>query len=408
MYKKTIGANIGNILEWYDYILYGYLAPIFAMQFFPAKNHYTALFAAFATFAVGYLSRPLGGIVFGHIGDRYSRALAIKITFPIMMCCTLLLGLMPTYQHIGIWAPILLTVLRLLQGFSAGGQSTGTYVYISEHSPAGKRGLHVGIAWSTLTLGILLGSLVCLAAFNWAPKSHYILAWRIPYLLSIIFAIVWWFYRKAIIDNDVIETKQQAHLPIYTLLTQYWRPLLQSIVITSFPSIAYYMLLIFGVTFLNLHGHLSLVESMSITAVGMALGIILVPFIGLCSDKIGRKPIMLFGAFCMLILSWPIFHMLTWGYYWVSLIGIMLLMVCKDLYAGPGITKATELFPKRIRFTGFAMAWNIANGVFGGTVPLISLWLIHHFKSPIAPSYYLLGFSALAFFVTLGLKQSKG
>jgi MHS family proline/betaine transporter-like MFS transporter len=402
--RKFIAANVGNILEWYDYILYGYLAPLFASSFFPARDHYAALLAAFASFAAGYITRPLGGIFFGYLGDIYGRGFAIRLCFPLMIFCTLLLGLMPTYQHIGLAAPVLITLIRLLQGFSTGGQSTGTYVYLSEEARVGQRGLQVGIGWSSLTLGILLGSLVCLAVFLWVPKNHAMLAWRIPYLLSVVFAIVWLPFRRYMQINQP-EKQERVCFPLTTLFTQHFPTLIRAIIITSFPSVAYYTLLIFGITFLSSNGKLSLVQSMGITCIGLSLGIIITPFIGHATEKTGRKLMMLIGASGMLLLTLPFFHILLWGDYWLSLLCVMLLMVCKDLYAAPGITLVTEIFPKEVRYTGFALAWNIANGFFGGTAPLIALVLIHYFHNPIAPSYYLLLFSVLGLLAIINYKK---
>lgn len=397
MQRKILAANIGNIVEWYDYILYGYLAPVFAQQFFPVKDHYAAMLAAFATFAAGYITRPLGGIFFGHIGDTHGRGYAIRITFPLIIVCTLLLGLMPTYSEIGILAPILITIIRLIQGFSAGGQSTGTYVYLLEQANQKQRGYFVGLGWSSLTLGILLGSIVCLLVFLIFPKPYSIWVWRIPFLLSALFALLWLPLRKAI-TNDIVKSQVKRAFPLLNLFRHCSVMLLRAIIITAFPSIAYYMLLIFGITFLNQHGQLSYVASMSITCVGLTLGIVLTPFIGKLTDHIGRRKLMFVGAVGMLVLAVPFFHVLLWGQYWLSLACIMILMLCKDLYAAPGITLINECFPPEIRYSGFALAWNIANGMFGGTVPLISVWLIHNTGSPISPSYYLLLFSLLALF----------
>lgn len=404
-HKRFIAANIGNMLEWYDFILYGYLAPVFASVFFPAKSHYASLLMAFASFAAGYVTRPLGGLVFGHLGDKYGRGFAIRRAMPLMIVGTLLLAVMPTYQQIGIWAPIGLTIIRLLQGFSAGGQSTGTYVYLAEQAPVAKRGLQIGFGWSSLTLGILLGSLVCLAVFVWVPSTKHMLAWRLPYLFSVVFAIAWLIFYKAIDHQKPSKKVIGAHLPVHELLQYHFLTLLRAIVITALPSVSYYIFLIFGITFLSVHGDLSVVAAMSITCIALTLGIIITPFVGLWTDRIGRRRVMLIGAIGMLLLTLPFFHVLLWGHYGLSLLCIMLLMLCKDLYAAPGIALITETFPKHIRFTGFALAWNIANGVFGGTAPLVALFFIHTFKSPIAPSYYLLFFSVLGILVLITRKK---
>lgn len=401
MNKKIIAANIGNIIEWYDYILYGYLAPIMAYAFFPVKSHYAQLLAAFATFAAGYITRPLGGLVLAHVGDKYKRSTIIRSTVPIMIFMALLLGLMPTYQQAGIYAPIALTLIRLIQGFVTGGQSTATYVYVMENAPAKNRNRAVASAWSGLTAGILLGSLMCLLLFTINPNNKMIM-WRIAYLSSIVFAIVWFFVYK---NLDYDKKTNTTIFPLQLLLTQHRGTLMRAIIYTALPSITYYMLLIFGVTFLNQHGNLSLHAAMTITCAGLFLGIVVTPIVGFAADIVGRQTLMLFGCIGLLCLSYPIFHLLLEGNFWLSLLMIMLLMFFKDCFAAPGISTILHELPYACRFTGFSLAWNIANGIFGGTVPLISIWLIHHLQNPIAPCFYLLVFCAIALTALLSTRR---
>lgn len=393
--RVAIPGLIGNVLEWYDFALYGYFAPVIAKLFFPTDDQFISLLTTFAVFAVGFIMRPLGAIIFGHFGDRYGRKKALAAAVLLMAIPTTLMGLLPSYASIGIAASLLLTFFRLLQGLAVGGEFTGSIVYILEHAPANRRGFYGSLAMSSAFVGLLLGSgIAALVGMLVGGSELETWAWRIPFVISIILGVVGLYLRYQMPETPVfVRLKQRARqtkFPVISAVKSYWRVILKAIGLVMLPSLGFYLSFVYLPTYLNVYHHVSLVTSLPINTLTMAVIIIASPVFGFISDNIGRWRVLLIGGFGFLIFSVPLFLLLQSP----TILKITLaqlgfgLLVAIAYSAVPAIL--VELFSANVRYTAMSLPYNLANAIFGGTAPLMATSLIYSSDSLLAPGFYLM------------------
>jgi metabolite-proton symporter len=380
--KVALASFIGTTIEWYDYFLFGTAAAlVFNQLFFPNVDPLIGTLAAFATFAVGFVARPLGGAIFGHYGDRIGRKAMLVLTLLIMGIATFLIGLLPTYETIGIWAPILLVVLRLLQGFGVGGEWGGAVLMAVEHSPGGRRGFYGSWPQMGVPAGLLLSTGV-FAIFSSLPNEQFLAwGWRVPFLLSILLVAVGLYIRLAILETpafrQVQETQTEARMPIMDVLRTNLKGVLLVIGMRIAENGSFFIFSVFVLSYAT--EQLGLARSLVLAGVMIAATIQLfaVPVWGALSDKIGRRPVYLFGAAFTLLFAFPSFWLInTQATILVWLAIVLALAVGHAAMYGPQAAFLPELFGTRVRYSGIAFSRELASVVAGALSPFIATALL--------------------------------
>ncbi len=400
MKKILISGMIGNGLEWYDYALYGQVAWLLAQLFFPAGDEAAQLLAAFGVFAAGFVVRPLGAAFFGWLGDKYGRKPAMVVAILMMAIPTGMIGLLPTYAEIGVFAPILLTLIRVAQGISLGGEFSGSITYIVEHAPPHRRGLAGAASLVSLMLGFILGIIVVRCCMSYLGQEAFEQwGWRIPFLVGIFIGFIGFYIRHYCDESPVYEEAKQndalAKAPIRQAFKQYPWQMLQGFGAYISVTMPFYLTTIFFITFMKKHLGVEADDALKITLYNMVAMLITIPISAYFSDKIGRKPIMICAAIGMMLYAYPLFASLEYGIAPLKL-GLAQFGFCLILgvYMGPVAAMLVELFPTSVRFSGMAIAYNLAAAIFGGTAPLICEWLIGASGGNVAIAYYVMACNA--------------
>lgn len=389
---------IGNIMEWYDFALYGFFAPVISQLFFPSDNHLTALVATFGIFAVGFTMRPLGGVLFGWIGDRRGRASVLRLSIITMGLATFLLGALPTSNDIGIWAAVLLVGVRLMQGLSVGGEFSGSVTYMVETAAPRQRGF-IG-SWANFgsMAGTLAGSGLA-ALFSTVLPSDAVNSWgwRIPFLLGGLFAAFAYYYVRDLDAAPHIQHHEKQHKqesPLHEALTRNRRETLLAVIFASGYGICFYIPLVYLPTYAHEVGQIHSSVALQINALGLALSMPLIPLAGWLSDHVLRRRTFLLIAFLLMALS-------GWSLVGLSadtvtnlILGQLALAALIALPLGAAPAMFVELFPVNDRLTGYSLAYNLGLGIAGGTAPMIATWLISRTGYQGAPGLYL-AFAAL-------------
>ena len=382
MRRVVISGMIGNGLEWYDYALYGLLTPVIAKLFFPTGDPVISLIATFGVFAAGFAMRPVGAILFGYIGDKYGRRVSLVLSILMMAIPTACIGFLPTYQMIGIAAPILLTFIRLLQGLSLGGAFSGSIAFIVEHAPDKHRGSAGATTLFSMVLGILAGSgISALLAYVLTPAQFELFGWRIPFIIGVAAGIVGFYIRHHVDESPkYLQAKEDGALssrPLRDIFAHHKSMIMQAIGIYMLVTAPFYILAVFMVTFTEKMLHHPKSEALFINTINMVILLICIPIFAPLSDKIGRKPLLMLTAVLFLVLIGPIFWLMCQPTPHAALYGQMCFAVLVGMYIGPVPAMLVESFPTSVRYTGMAVSYNICAAVFGGTAPLVSTWLIH-------------------------------
>lgn len=413
--RAASASFMGNFVEWFDYAAYGYLATVIALTFFPQTDKATGLLATFAVFALSFIVRPLGGLVWGHFGDKYGRRSALSWSILIMSVSTFCIGILPTYNHIGLWASALLFLIRLFQGFSASGEYAGASAFLAEYAPEGKRGLYTSIVPASTAAGLLFGAVFVAGLHSWmSVEDLHSWGWRLPFLLAAPFGLVGRYIRMSLQDTPKflemekrLEAKECAtHAPVRELLTLHRRSVITGIGVTCLNAVAFYLLLSYMPTYLSTGMGMSESDSFMASTVSLATYIGLIFLMGKLSDLFGRKTMLLTASVLFLALTWPLFGMLNNQ----PLVVILMIQIAFGaiLAMNDGTLPCflAEIFPTRVRFSGFVFSFNIANAVFGGTAPFIATWLIQLTGNKMAPAWYLLAAAAVALIAMLASRET--
>lgn len=393
--KLIIPGILGSILEWYDFALYGFLAPILAQLFFPSNSKFLSLLATFGVFAAGFFMRPLGSVIFGHFGDKFGRKKTLASSILLMAIPTTVIGLLPTHAQIGIFAGILLTTCRLLQGFAMSGDLSGSIVYVTEHSPHHYRGFWGSWLVSGCFMGLLLASSISALIGNFLTTQAFnSWGWRIPFLMGALLAIVGFYLRSRMPETAAfLKIKQDNHLtsnPIRSSFKTALKPMSIILGLNFLPATVFYLAFVYLPSYLTTYLHLSLAASLHINSISMLLMIICTPFIGLLSDKVGRKMIFALGAVGFLIFSYPLFRILQQGTFNTALFVQLCFALLTSLVYAPIPAAFAELLPTNLRYTGTSFPHNLGSAIYGGTTPLLMTLLIAKTNNTLSPSFYLI------------------
>lgn len=397
--RSLAAGMVGNVLEWYDFGLYGYLAPLIGAHFFPSHDAIASLIGAYAGFAMGFAMRPIGGVLFGHIGDRIGRREAMVISVLLMGIATTLIGVLPTYGQVGIWAPVLLVVVRLFQGLSVGGEFTGSVSYLIETAPR----RHRGLAGSFSNIGSEGGFLLAagLAAATVIALQHdpaYSWIWRIPFLCGGVLAAISYWLRRQLPRSGFEPERRAQHqeLPLKSAFKEAPRILALAVAFTWGYGIVYYLTLVFLPTFASKFGHLDAGEALSVNAVAQAVTLVLIPLSGWATDRFIRRRSMLILSFALFLVSAVgTFELAGKGDLFEFMIAQTALIIFLCIVLGTAPAFLAELFPSHFRVSAYSLSYNIGLGYGGGTAPLIATALIGAWGTVAAPAYLMLG-AALA------------
>lgn len=378
--KVVISGMLGNGLEWYDYALYGILAPIFSNLFFPSGDPSMSLIKTYLVFAVGFVFRPLGAVIFGRIGDKYGRKKALVTSMMLMAGATGCLGLLPTYEMIGIGAPILLILIRIIQGISLGGAFSGSMSYVVEHAPANRRAEVGSVTMLSLVIGFLLGSLVAsLTASLMSAEDFNSWGWRLPFFVGVGIGFVGYYIRHNGEESPAYEEAKASgglsDRPVREAFLKEPMKMFQGFNAYMFVTIPFYMLAIYMISYTERHLGLSKSDALHVNSIAMVGMFIPIFFMGRLSDRIGRKKVLLGAIIAMTIAAYPVFQFMQQGTFLAAAVGQFILAFCLGCYLAPIPAMLVELFPTRIRYTGMSLSYNIC-AIVGGFTPSLAEWLI--------------------------------
>ena len=408
--RRAIGASaMGNMTEWFDYGAYTYVAIYIQQVFFPSQDQTTATLSTMLVFAVSFLVRPLGGLVLGPLGDRLGRQRVLAATIIMMAASTFLVGVLPGYATIGIWAPVLLVVLRMVQGFSTGGEYGGAATFMAEYSPDRRRGfLGSFLEFGTLA-GFTLGALVVLGselAFGKAAMADW--GWRIPFLLGGPLGLVGFYLRSRLEDTPAFRALEAddgveagATTALKDLVLSYWRPLLTLAGLVVALNVTNYTLLAYMPVYLEQKIGLTSTSSLTLIIVGQTVMMLLLPFSGRLSDRFGRKPLWWVSLGGLFVAAIPAYLLMAQGFA-AALLGFAILGVLYVLQLSTISATFPAMFPTQVRYAGFAIAYNVSTALFGGTAPAYNEKLISLTGDDLVPAYTMMaacviGAIALAF-----------
>ncbi|CAB3389541.1 MFS transporter [Kyrpidia spormannii] len=405
MKRAIVGGTIGTVIEWYDFAAYGFLAAILGKVFFPSQNPTVSLLASFATFGVAFFMRPIGGILFGSLGDRFGRRSAFTWSIILMSCLTFLIGCLPTYASIGIAAPALLVLLRLLQALCAGGELTGAYTFVGEYASTKRRGYESSWTEAGAISGFLLGSLCAFVLSATLSQSELVAwGWRIPFWCAAPLGAVGVYLRMRMGESPAFEVMKEKGLIVSAPIGEAVRysrvPLFQAFGIAIYQNVGIYIILTYMPTYFTTQLHFSQMQSMLSSVISMALAILFMPIAGAWSDRVGRRRVLGWSCGIALVLTYPLFLLMSQHNFGLALLAHVATSILVGIFLGPIPATMAELFPTNIRYGGMSLAYNISVAVFGGFAPFIATYLIASTKNPLSPSYYVIG-SAVLTLITL-------
>ena len=393
--RTALAGLIGNVLEWFDFAVYGYFASDIGHQFFPQSSAGAQQLLAFAVFAVGFFARPIGSLALGMVGDRIGRRALLTLSIALMGGSTLLLGLLPTYQQIGVAAPLLLVTMRLIQGFSVGGEFTGSMVYTTESASPMMRGLISSSTAAGVTIGFILGSgSAWLVNALMSKDSVTAWGWRIPFVGSVLLCALGWFLRRGLHETAEGLKAVAARPPLIPSLIADWLPMVRTFGIVATTNAAYYLTFTYVVERRKSQlggGSIFLLAN----TVSLLLVLISKPLGGWLSDLTGRRRLMLVLTCTTMILIYPALWLMLYGTPLQFMFGQILLVLPIGMALGLQGAMVVEIFPLRTRVTSMSFAYSITLALAGGTAPLVSAWLIDKLGIPLAPAYYVMLHAAI-------------
>jgi MHS family proline/betaine transporter-like MFS transporter len=390
-----------------------HFATVIAAVFFPEIAPQAALLATFAVFAISFVIRPIGGIVWGSIGDRIGRKTALSWSILIMSGATTVIALLPSYHQIGMLAPVLLLLVRMVQGFSASGEYAGATSFLAEYAPPAKRGFYTSMVPASTAAGLLAGSLMSALLFSQLETAQlHGWGWRLPFLLAFPLGLVGLYIRLKLEDTPKFRELEAKHhveaTPIKELFTTYRKPIIRAFAVTCLNAVGFYLILSYMPTYLITE--VGMEESASFLANSIALFayIFLIFLMGLLSDRFGRKTALIAASVLFIVLTVPLFGMLEGASFAMIVLIQVIFGALLTVNDGTLPCFLTEIFPTRVRYSGFAFSFNTANALFGGTAPFVATWLISATGSKTAPAWYLVAAAVVALVAMLAARETAG
>lgn len=410
--RTALAGLIGNVLEWFDFAVYGYFSSNIGHQFFPQADPAVQTFSAYATFALGFFARPIGSIALGRVGDRIGRRALLTLSIALMGGATLLLGLLPTYERIGIAAPVLLMLMRVIQGFSLGGEFTGSMVYTTEGSSPLMRGLVSSSTAAGTTLGFILGSgTAYLINHTMTPADVDSWGWRIPFVCSVVFMAAGYYLRRGIRETEEGAKAAQMRTPVLASLAADWRPIVQTFGIVAMTNAAYYLTFTYAVEQRKAAAQAShdinadqflLVNTLVLFAVLFAK-----PLGGWLSDRVGRRRLMIVLQLAMMALIYSATKFMIGGSLTNFATGQIFMAIPLGMALGLQGAMVVEIFPLRTRVTSMSVAYSVTLALAGGTAPLVAKWLADTFQQPLAPAYYIFLYGLIGLAIMWPMKETN-
>lgn len=399
--RVVIASFIGTTIEWYDFFLYGTAAAlVFNKLFFPNFDALAGTMAAFATYAVGFFARPLGGIVFGHFGDKIGRKSMLVTTLMMMGVATVLIGLLPTYAQIGVAAPILLVVLRFVQGFGVGGEWGGAVLMAVEHGHEGRRGFHASWVQAGVPVGLLLANGVFHLASSMDEKAFLAWGWRVPFLLGILLLGVGMFIRLKIMESPIFTEAKAADpgpkVPILAVLRDHPRNVVLSMGARFAENAFFYIFTVLVLSYGSQQLGMSKGSLLNAVLLGSAVQLVAIPYFGALSDKLGRRPVYLGGALFLTVFAFPFFWLLETRQNGLVMAAVVIGLIGHAAMYGPQAAFFSELFGTRVRYSGASLGYQLASPLAGGMAPLIATWLLEKSGGrPWPVAVYLIGMAVI-------------
>lgn len=405
--SRIAAGFIGNVLEWYDFALYGFFAVTIGKLFFPSDDPATSLIAAFGAFAGGFVMRPLGAILFGHVGDRYGRRAMLIASSVTMALSTFAVGLLPTHAEIGAAAAVLLVALRLVQGLSVGGEYVGSGVFLAETAPVRHRGLIAGFATAGLFCGTLLGSAAGATINGWLTEDQIATwGWRLPFFAGLLLGLVAIVLRLVVSEPPLPAGRSRA--PLAEAVLRHAGGMIHAVAMVVTITAGWYALVIYLPTWMVAHLELAHAQVLEINAANMAVTILA----GLCaaaaSDRIGRKPVLVAISLCLAALTWPLFMLISRGDVQLAVASQGILMALTGCIAFVLPATLAEMFPWRVRATAANLSLNLGFAVFGGTAPMVAAWLVARTGGLSALALYLTALALCSVVACLVLTDRRG
>ena len=413
--RVVMASLVGTTIEWYDFFLYGSAAAlVFNRLFFPSQDALTGTFLAFGTYALGFFARPVGGIVFGHFGDRIGRKRLLMLSLILMGVATVLIGLLPTYEQVGVLAPVLLVLLRLIQGFAVGGEWGGAVLMAAEHGDAKRRGLWASWPQAGVPAGNLLAAGVLWLMATLQSEQDFIeWGWRVPFLLSALLVAVGWYIRNRVSESRLFEKALEEagappRVPAIDVFRERPGAVLLGAGLRVGENISYYILTVFSLTFLVDVAAESRALALKALLFGAAVQFFAIPLFALLSDRIGRRPVYAFGAFGLAAWSFVMFQLLGSGEDLEIYLALVVGLVLHGAMYGPQAAFITELFPTRIRYSGVSIAYQLTSIVAGSLAPIIALWLYREYGSALPVAIYVGGACVISGVSALLARETRG
>jgi metabolite-proton symporter len=412
--KRVIAASlIGTTIEWYDFFLYGTAAAlVFNKVFFPKSDPLVGTMLAFGTYALGFAARPVGGVVFGHFGDRIGRKRLLMLSLILMGVSTVAMGLLPTYGQIGAWAAILLTLLRLIQGFAVGGEWGGAVLLVAEHSPASRRAFWASWPQAGVPIGNLLAAGV-LAVMSATQSQEEFLrwGWRVPFLLSAILVAIGWWVRVSVAESPLfaeLEEERRHAAPAMAVVRQRPGGIAIGAGLRIGENISYYVITIFSITYVTEVYHLERGLALEGVLVGAALEAITLPLFALLADRIGRRPVYALGAAGMALWAFAMFRLLDLGSNFTTILAIAVALILHGAMYGPQAAFICELFPTSLRYSGASIAYQVTSIFAGSLAPIIAIALMRRFDSSTPIAIYVAVACAASCASALLARETRG
>jgi len=399
--RAVLASTVGTTIEWYDFFLYGTAAAlIFPKLFFPGSSAYMGVLASFATLFVGFAARPVGAAIFGHYGDRVGRKATLVITLAMMGLATFLIGMLPSHATIGIFAPVLLTLLRLVQGIAVGGEWGGSVLMSMEWGDKRRRGLMA--SWPQL--GVPMGLLLSTGMVKWMSAvtgpGFDTWGWRIPFLFSIVLVGIGLYVRLRVMESpEFSEVKAQQTVvkqPVWVAIRLYPREILTSALVRMSEQAPFFLFITFVLTYGTKHLDMAKGQLLNYTIIAAALGLFSVPFFGHLSDRFGRKLIYGLGVVCTGLYAFPYFGLLNTRNSGLVLLAIVVSLTVHDMQYGPQAALIAESFGTNVRYSGAGIGYQLASVIAGGPAPLIAAWILKTSGSSIGISWYIVGCSVIS------------